>query len=140
MAPPSVFSDELADRLVALLADGASPRQAAGATGTSYPTLMRWLQRGAAGDQRYRSLHEAAQQRQPAPEDLLDRLREAEPGVIGQIIAASRHDWRAAAWLAERAWPERWAPAHRRVQPDAGPNGIDPATGEVSLAHLRLVR
>jgi hypothetical protein len=56
------------------------------------------------------------------PEDGLaptldERLRAAEPGLVGVFsAAAARGSWQAAAWLLERSQPERWArPSRVRV-------------------------
>jgi hypothetical protein len=45
-----------------------------------------------------------------APSDassLLDDPR-LEGALVGAIAAAARRDWRAAAWILERRWPDRW--------------------------------
>jgi hypothetical protein len=39
----------------------------------------------------------------------LDEEERLQAGLVGSIIEASRHDWRAAAWLLQRRWPERYA-------------------------------
>jgi hypothetical protein len=143
MAAPSRLPD-VADRLVVLLGAGTPPRTAAEQAGVPYSTLMRWLRLGAAGDRRYRELHRARSEPAPAAPDLLARIREAEPGIVGAIVrAAQAGDWRAAAWVAERMWPERWGPPARagRQDPATDPmNGINPATGEADVRFLRVVR
>ena len=44
---------------------------------------------------------------------------------VSQVEAAAGQDWKAAAWLLERRFPERWA-RHRRL-PDEAParDGLD---------------
>jgi hypothetical protein len=50
----------------------------------------------------------------------LDRLVAAvdpargEMSLVAGIAQAARADWRSAAWLLERRWPERWAPNRPR--------------------------
>ena len=42
---------------------------------------------------------------------------EAEAILVGRVQkAASAGSWRAACWLLERQWPERWAPLAERAQ------------------------
>jgi hypothetical protein len=45
----------------------------------------------------------------------------SEPRLVGQIVAASRSNWRASAWLLERTYPERWAATTRQRRPDEQP-------------------
>jgi hypothetical protein len=45
----------------------------------------------------------------------------AEPRLVGEIAKASRSNWRAAAFLLERTYPERWAAATRQRRPDEEP-------------------
>jgi hypothetical protein len=50
-----------------------------------------------------------------------------EARLVGLIVAeAERGTWRAAAWLLERAHPERWAPARRPPRPEREPVELDP--------------
>ena len=39
----------------------------------------------------------------------------AEVSLVAGIALAARSDWRSAAWLLERRWPERWAHRLRRT-------------------------
>ena len=34
--------------------------------------------------------------------------------LVGRVMKASQSSWRAAAWLLERGYPERWAPVSDR--------------------------
>jgi hypothetical protein len=47
----------------------------------------------------------------------------AEPRLVAWIAKASRSNWRAAAWLLERTYPERWAATTRQRRPDEDPHG-----------------
>jgi hypothetical protein len=51
-----------------------------------------------------------------APAELA-RLADALPPAVAGITQAARVDWRAAAWLLERRWPERWAELERATEP-----------------------
>jgi hypothetical protein len=42
----------------------------------------------------------------------------AEPRLIAQVAAAARTQWRAAAFLLERRYPERWAPVRPKAELD----------------------
>jgi transposase len=81
------------------IAAGAYPEQAARAAGIGRSTYYEWLQRGQAGEQPF--------------SDFLDtlRAREAHAEVVAVTVlrdAAAAGDWRAAAHLLERRFPERW--------------------------------
>jgi hypothetical protein len=59
----------------------------------------------------------------PSPADLA-RLADdlppavAESALVAGLRDAARLDWKAAAWLLERRWPERWAPIERSTSID----------------------
>jgi hypothetical protein len=38
---------------------------------------------------------------------------ECEEALLGTIVAATQKDWRAAGWIAERRFPDRWGQAHK---------------------------
>jgi hypothetical protein len=46
-------------------------------------------------------------------------LERAEPALVAQIARAGQGDWKAAAWLLERAFPQRWA--KREAPPASDP-------------------
>jgi hypothetical protein len=66
---------------------------------------------------------------------LLERVHDqlsaalAEDRLVAQIAVAARSNWRASAWLLERAYPERWAPGGEGwapAAPVAPPRPTDP--------------
>jgi hypothetical protein len=63
--------------------------------------------------------------------DWLERP-ETEPTLVAAIVRASQEDWRAAAWVLERRWPERWShPSHRVRLPAESPAREDDLFAEV---------
>jgi hypothetical protein len=66
---------------------------------------------------------------QPTPPEL-ERMSYAVPptsaeiALVGGIERAAAEDWRAAAWVLARRWPQRWAPVDR-VPASSGPAGKD---------------
>lgn len=68
----------------------------------------------------------------------LDRLVDAlEPAVaesalVAGVAAAAREDWRAAAWVLSRRWPERWASVERATAPSGTADGFDSEFGDWS--------
>jgi len=79
----------LADLVCAALEEGASYELAAAAAGISYSTLNRWRK----DDEAFATNIATAESR-------------AARRWLGQIDQAASKDWRAAAWLLERRYPE----------------------------------
>jgi hypothetical protein len=107
---PSLLTDEVAEQLVSMLRAGAYVHVAARAAGISRQTFADWLQRGqgdAALDEPYRELRERVEQARA----------EGEARNVARIAAAAVEDWRAAAWLLERQYPDRWGRPSTRVRP-----------------------
>lgn len=91
MARPSKLTPEREQRLLAAIRAGSTYRAAAAAAGISEDTLARWVKRSAAN-----------------AEALTRAEGESEVALVAIIRAAAPHDWRAAAHLLERRWPDSW--------------------------------
>lgn len=120
---PEKLTAELRGRIVAAVRAGADFGVAARAAGVSRSTLARWRARGAgerAGP--YRELHEA----------LVRAEAECEVRQLVLINRAAEHNFRAAAWLLARRYPERWG---RRPPPAAEqlPEAAEEAGGAAEL-------
>jgi hypothetical protein len=64
---------------------------------------------------------QAAKRLAPAElERLVERLppTAAESALVSGIAQAARADWKAAAFILERRWPERWSPVERTAATD----------------------
>ena len=76
----------------------------------------------------------------PELDEALERAL-SEPRLVAYIARAAGHPvsgWRAAAWLLERRFPERWAPGRVEVESLDGPVHADDAFREVDeLAERR---
>lgn len=74
------------------------------------------------------------------PEDLAERLRQFQPGLLAVIVrSAQQGNWRAASWLLERADPALWAKPSRSSA--APPSFSPPSTAmESALDELDALR
>jgi transposase len=101
MARPTKLDDDLQARIVAVLRAGGTIASAAVTTGAGERSVYRWLDRGRRdGPQNARHVKFARAVEQARAEGEAQR--------IATLIAATRMDWRAAAWFLEREYPERW--------------------------------
>ena len=104
MARPSKATPEAVELAEQALARGAPVSTAASVAGVSRRTLDYWL---ASGTVVRRRLHVAG-----ATVDDIAAPDEAqmERGLVASVIrAAQGGDWRAATWLLEHRWPDRYA-------------------------------
>lgn len=93
------WTTELEDALVAMLKAGNYIGVALRAVSLPSSTYSDWMRRGEIGEEPFASFREK-----------IDRaLAEGEIRNVAQIAAAARENWQAAAWILERAYPERWA-------------------------------
>jgi len=135
MARATSLTDELREAIERELATGASQAVVRQRTGVSERSLRRWLREGKVVKREPDA---------PPPIDeslpLSERLARAEPGLVATLIAAAgRGEWRPAAWLLERAWPERWS--RREAEPvPLAPRGDDPFREVDELAARRRAR
>lgn len=97
MARPSKLTAERLDRVLAGLRVGATLARACAAAGISDDTLRRW------------------RSRRPDVRTAVERA-EAEQALhcLQMIAAAAPKDWRAAAWLLERRFPEHYGRVSRK--------------------------
>jgi transposase len=119
MARPTKLTDDVSDRLVALLRVGVAVDVAAETVGIAPSTFRAWMQRGERGGPRdapYRTFREAVERARGEHEAIL---------AAATSRAAGRGSWRAAAWLLERAYPERWGPPEQRSELAPGPQVPD---------------
>lgn len=116
MPQPSKLTAEMQDRIVRVIRAGGSYELAASVAGVSERTFYVWLERGKRTGRRdapYRVLREAVERARAEHETIL----------VAQLNrAAAKGSWRAAAWLLERRFPERWAPRAGRALASDDPN------------------
>jgi hypothetical protein len=75
-------------------------------------------------------------------QELLGRVLREER-LVGLVAAGAKTNWRAAAWLLERRYPERWAPVRPQEEPEPAPVGVgadDPFAEVDQLAARRRAR
>ena len=98
---PSLVATEAANKIIEALRRGSPIKPSCEAAGISYPTLRTWIQRGE---------DDKAAGRSTEFVEFLDRLTraraEAEVNLVGKLEADP--DWRAAAFILERGYRERW--------------------------------
>jgi hypothetical protein len=101
---PSKFDAESAKRIVEVLRAGGYRETAASVAGISRETLRTWLDRGDPARKRkedapYREFREQVEAAQA----------QGEVRNVALIATAAAKDWKAAAWMLERQYPDRWA-------------------------------
>lgn len=114
------LDDELVEGLLAMLRAGNYDVIACRAVGLSPRTFQHWCQRGtstAARDEHYRVFRAKVEQARAT----------GEARNVAAIASAARESWQAAAWMLERAYPERWArPSQRGDDAPAPTKSVDP--------------
>ncbi|HEV2773893.1 MAG TPA: hypothetical protein VGV57_13895 [Thermoleophilaceae bacterium] len=112
MARPTKLTSEVSERIVRAIRAGNYPEVAAGHAGIHAATYYRWMERGAlegeAGeDDPYRQFRSEVER----------AIADSEAAEVGLVIKAARDgDWRAAAWLLERRFSDRWGRRDRLEQ------------------------
>lgn len=101
---PSKLTPETQDRICQLIRAGNTVEVASEASGIAPTTYYDWMQKGIDGPKRFKDFREAVEKARA----------EAEAILVGRVQQAATTSWRAATWLLERQWPERWAPANER--------------------------
>ena len=110
---PPLFNAQRAERLLVAVRRGIPFKQAAAYAGVSYDTFNRWRRLGSDEDapERFRKF--------------CDALSQAEGEAVFRLVgtldsAATRGDWKAAAWILERRHPSFWGRQHS-PQPASDP-------------------
>lgn len=114
---PHRLTSDMQQRITDLIEQGMRPQDAAIASGISRSTFHSWMARG-------RQARDAAERDElsAAEEPFLDFLDAVERALtVPEMRAvtviqdsAAKGSWRAAAWLLERRWPERWSNVRHR--------------------------
>lgn len=137
---PSLLDDKLAQRLTASLRAGNFVDVAARSAGLSRRTFSAWMLRGSSGksaDEPYRKLRDQVEQARA----------EGEVRNVARISAAAADSWRAAAWILERSYPERWGRPSARLMTGGevaangdNPTAVDPfaEADELRASRLRI--
>jgi Transposase len=110
VARPTTLDTDLTERIAAVVRAGGTVELAAVATGIGERTVYRWLQRGertGAANAPYQAFRAAVERARAEAEVIL---------VARMTKAAAAGSWRAAAWLLERQYPERWGPVGERAR------------------------
>jgi hypothetical protein len=107
MARPSSFTAKRGLDVERALAMGAPLSVAGASAGVSARTVSRWLEDGLVVRRELSAVPEPDEvsddRSLPGDDDAIQRA------LIGAVLNAARNDWRAATWLLERRWPERFA-------------------------------
>jgi hypothetical protein len=90
---------------------GNYQKVAARAAGISEGTLLKWRARGRRGEQPYADLERAIEEADQECEKLL----------VSRVMGATDKDWRAAAMMLERKYPDRWSRVREQT---AGTDGL----------------
>lgn len=105
---PSKLTRERSELVVRYVRAGLTLNLAASGAGVAERTIYRWLAAGRQPGRRYarhRALLAAVEQARA----------EAEVDLVASMMrAARRGSWKAACWLLEREYPERWGPPGSR--------------------------
>lgn len=137
MTSKPLLSEAIAAKLDASLREGNYVKTAVEAAGIARSTFYNWMKRGtssAAEDKPYRELRARVEKARAEGESML----------VGHIAAKAATDWRAAAWLLERQYPERWGRvsvnARGKDDEDEPPVEVDPFAEVDELAERRASR
>lgn len=112
MARPTKLTAEVSERIVRAIRAGNYPEVAARHAAVHPSTYYRWMERGelegeAPEDDPYRHFRSEVER----------AIADAEAAEVGLVVKAARDgDWRAAAWLLERRFSDRWARRERLEQ------------------------
>ena len=112
---PCKLTPALQEKIVELLELGIPPQKVCDRVNIAYSTYREWVQRGNGEDPKDR----------PGNEQFADfsaqvnkAIAVGEINLLQSINNATKNDWRAAAWVLERRFPEHWS-NNRRIKEQA---------------------
>jgi hypothetical protein len=101
---PTKLTDSVIAKLVLFISAGNPYKIACAAVGVGYSTFAGWMAAAESGDPEY----------QDFLEHITHAQAEAAQRLLAKVEGAADDDWRAAAWILERRFPEHFA----KVRPD----------------------
>lgn len=120
---PVKLTDSVTNRICEIIRAGGYVETAAAVAGISKATYHDWIKRGdpagvKAADAPFRDFRDKVEQAKA----------EGEATLVTRLAIAAQKDWKAAAWMLERQYPDRWAgPRGRAIMrpgdPDDPPGG-----------------
>lgn len=120
--PAHKLTPRRADIIVKMLSKGHYDNAAAKMAGVAASTLKQWLAKGR--EQKEGIYYELVKRVDAARDD-------GESFLVGKVVdAVDAGDWRAAAWILERKYHERWRKRHSTEV--SGPNGAPLAVSPVT--------
>jgi len=112
--PPSA---ELLARIEAAASQSTPVDIAAAICGVKRETLRGWCAKARAGDERYQAV-----------DAMLQRVESRVQATYLELLRNhAERDWRAAAWVLERGWPNRWGP-RPALPPEAEDEDVEVST------------
>ena len=139
---PHRLTSDMQQRITDRIEQGMRPQYAAIASGISRSTFHAWMARG-------RHARDAAEKDElsAAEEPFLDFLDAVERALtVPEMRAvsviqdsATKGSWRAAAWLLERRWPERWGSSKHRPTEKQTPASVSVEELERKVRDLLLL-
>jgi hypothetical protein len=120
---PTKLNAATAGQLVTLTRGGLTLQGAAALAGVAERTVYRWLERGRLSGRRH------AQHRALRAAILQARAERESDLVASTVRAAARGNWRAAAWLLEQQYPDRWGPPNARTDAAVQARTMTPLRG-----------
>jgi hypothetical protein len=129
---PTIFTPELGDQIVKLVAAGNYMETAASAAGISKDTLFAWLKKGAR-DRRANKDTPLAR----FSDSVKKADAQAEARDVLTIEAASKKNWQAAAWRLERKHGDRWGRTTQSIEISGKHGGPIQTEGKVRVGPLK---
>jgi hypothetical protein len=106
---PSKLTATVKARLIDAIKRGASTEVACSAAGVGYSTVRDWI---VIGEGRH-ATKKPTREFKEFSEDVTRAIADSEMALITKVQQGAGQDWRAAAWILERRFSDRWANTQR---------------------------